>query len=109
MLQALSYKTLFANDGEEALSMLTSHDRVIACVLMDQSMPGMDGVTATRMIRTMEKEGKLKLGRPIIALTAVVNSQAKEEFRLAGADDFLEKPLSLEKLRDVLELYLPME
>lgn len=107
MLQALSYKTLLANDGEEAISMLLSHDSEIDCVLMDQSMPKMDGVTATDMIRKMEEGRKLRQGRPIIAVTAVVNSEAKEEFRDAGADDFLAKPLSLERLRDCLGVYLP--
>jgi signal transduction histidine kinase/CheY-like chemotaxis protein len=110
MLAALSYKTIFAEDGEEALHMLRAHDIEVDCVLMDQSMPKMDGVTATRMIRRMEEEDRLsKKGRPIIAVTAVVNSQAKEEFREAGANDFLAKPLSLERLRDVLGVYLPVE
>jgi CheY-like chemotaxis protein len=109
MLQALSYKTLLANDGEEALSMLITHDAEIDCVLMDQSMPKMDGVTATGMIRKMEEEGKLREGRPIIAVTAVVNTGAKEEFKRVGADDFLAKPLSLERLRNVLEVYLPAD
>jgi len=109
MLHALSYQILFANDGVEALSMLTTHDAKIDCVLMDQSMPNMDGVTATRMIRMMEKQGKLRPSRPILAVTAVVNSEAKEEFRQAGANDFLAKPLSLERLRDVLRLYLPSD
>jgi CheY-like chemotaxis protein len=109
MLQALSYKTLFATDGVDALSMMTAHNAEIDCVLMDQSMPKMDGVTSTRMIRKMEEEGKLKKGRPIIAVTAVVNAEAKEEFREAGADDFLAKPLSLERLRDVLGIYLPTD
>lgn len=107
MLQSLSYKTLLANDGEEALSMLITHDEEIDCVLMDQSMPNMDGVTATGLIRKMEEEGKLREGRPIIAVTAVVNSEAKEDFKQVGADDFLAKPLSLERLRNVLEVYLP--
>jgi signal transduction histidine kinase/CheY-like chemotaxis protein len=107
MLTALHYHTLLANDGEDALSMLLSHDDEIDCVLMDQSMPRMDGVTATGMIRRMEEEGRLRSGRPIIAVTAVVNSEAKGEFREAGADDFLAKPLSLERLRDCLVVYLP--
>ncbi|KAF2672878.1 hypothetical protein BT63DRAFT_421077 [Microthyrium microscopicum] len=107
MLQALSYKALLANDGEEALSMMTAHDKEIDCILMDQSMPKVDGVTATRMIRAMEDEGKIRAGRPIIAVTAVVNSQAKEDFREAGANDFLAKPLSLQKLSDMLGTYLP--
>ena len=107
MLQSLNYRALLANDGEEALAMLLAYDREIDCVLMDQSMPRMDGVTATGKIRKMEQAGRLRVGRPIIAVTAVVNSEAKEEFRDAGADDFLAKPLSLERLKDCLGVYLP--
>jgi CheY-like chemotaxis protein len=72
-------------------------------------MPKMDGVTSTRHMRKMEKDGKLKPGRPIIAVTAVVSSAAKEAFSEAGADDFLSKPLSLERLREVLAVYLPVD
>lgn len=109
MLEVLHYKTLIAHDGQDALDMLAAHDTEIDCVLMDQSMPKMDGVTATRLIRQMEEDGRLKRHRTIIAVTAVVNSQAQSEFVEAGADDFLAKPLSLEKLRDVLGLYLPAD
>jgi len=55
--------------------------------LMDQSMPRKDGVTATREIRELEAAGKIRR-RPIIAVTAVVNSESQHYFRKAGADAF---------------------
>jgi CheY-like chemotaxis protein len=74
---------------------------------MDQSMPRKDGVTATREIRQLEATGKLKIRRPIIAVTAVVNSESQATFKEAGADDFLAKPMSLERLRETLAFHLP--
>ena len=108
MLIALGYQVLTAEDGSEAIEQLTKHDGSIDAILMDQSMPRKDGVTATREIRGMEAKGMLlRKRRPIIAVTAVVNSQAQALFKSAGADDFLAKPLSLEKLEKTLAAHLP--
>ena len=74
---------------------------------MDQSMPRKDGVTATKEIRAMEAAGILSRRRPIIAVTAAVNNEARALFKAAGADDFLPKPLSLAKLEEVLATYSP--
>lgn len=108
MLSSLSYHVRTALDGQEAINILIedNEDRKIALVLMDQSMPRKDGVTATRDIRGMEASGKLRGRRPIIAVTAVVNSESRAFFKESGADDFLAKPLSLERLRETLALYL---
>jgi CheY-like chemotaxis protein len=69
-------------------------------------MPRKDGVTATREIRELEAAGKLTR-RPIIAVTAVVNSESQAYFQEAGADDFLAKPLSLERLKEAVAVLLP--
>jgi CheY-like chemotaxis protein len=72
---------------------------------MDQSMPTKDGITATREIRELESAGVLSKRRPIVAVTAVVDSESQAAFEAAGADEFLAKPLSLGKLRDTLVLF----
>ena len=109
MLSSLSYDVRTALDGQEAINIRVedNEDTKIALVLMDQSMPRKDGVTATREIREMEMAGKLTKRRPIIAVTAVVNSESQAYFKEAGADDFLAKPLSLERLRETLAVHLP--
>lgn len=107
MLNTLGYRALSALDGVEAIQEMQKHDATIDAILMDQSMPNKDGITATREIRAMEAEGKLSRRRPIIAVTAVVGTQAQEAFRAAGADDFLAKPLSLVKLETTLKSHLP--
>ncbi|KAE9963155.1 hypothetical protein EG328_011633 [Venturia inaequalis] len=105
MLVSLGYAVLSAMDGQEGVEAMLKHDSLVDVVLMDQSMPRKDGVTATREIRELEQAGKLSRRTPIIAVTAVVNTESKRLFEEAGADDFLAKPLSLDRLRDTLTLY----
>ena len=107
MLLALGYAVLSASDGQEGIDQTLAHDGLIDAILMDQSMPRKDGVNATREIRELEHAGKLSRRTPIIAVTAVVNTESKRLFEEAGADDFLAKPLSLERLRDTLIIHLP--
>ena len=107
MLTTLGYDVLTAEDGTEAVDQLRLHDATIDAVLMDQSMPRKDGITATREIRELEASGILARHRPIIAVTAVVSGQAQALFKDAGADDFLAKPLSLKKLETTLATHLP--
>ncbi|KAI4174697.1 MAG: hypothetical protein LQ346_008193 [Caloplaca aetnensis] len=105
MLAALHYDVLTADDGAQAIERVCEHDDTIDVILMDQSMPRMDGITATREIRSLETSGKLSRRKPIIAVTAAVNSQSKDLFKSAGADDFLAKPLSMAKLETTLKSY----
>lgn len=106
MLSALRYQVLTADDGVDAIEQITNHDDTIDAILMDQSMPRKDGVTATKEIRAMEARGTLSRRRVIIALTAVVSAEAQALFKAAGADDFLTKPLSLDQLRQTLAIHL---
>jgi PAS domain S-box-containing protein len=86
-----------AHDGQQGVSMVarTSYD----IVLMDISMPILDGVEATRAIRASEARGTRL---PIVALTAHAAAADKERFRAAGVDDILVKPISRQGLRTVL-------
>jgi CheY-like chemotaxis protein len=106
MLKSLGYRVLAAENGQDAIDQLVKHDSEVDAILMDQSMPVKDGVTATKEIRAMEENGALSRTRPIIAVTAVVNSEAQALFKSAGATDFLAKPLSLNKLEQTLTAYL---
>ncbi|KAG9240505.1 PAS/PAC sensor hybrid histidine kinase [Calycina marina] len=102
MLTTLGYRVMLANDGDEAIRETFKHDSLIDMILMDQSMPIKDGLTATREIRELEKMGQLTRRHPIIAITAVVDAQSKTDFKEAGADDFLSKPLGLKRLEQTL-------
>lgn len=89
---------LWAKHGDEAVSMFKeSHPDLI---LMDIKMPRMDGLEATRLIRTYSSEV------PIIALTAFAFESDREKALEAGCNDFLTKPISLNALEKVLDKYL---
>lgn len=107
MLASLGYEVQIADNGQEAIDLLTKGDVNIDAILMDQSMPQKDGVTATREIRELESAGTISRRIPIVALTAVVSSEAQSLFKVAGADAFLPKPLSLVKLEQTLAAHLP--
>jgi CheY-like chemotaxis protein len=93
------YDLVIAPNGAEAVELfLTLSPDVI---LMDLSMPVMDGLEATRRIRQIEAERGLRR-TPIIAATAHVFDQDRERCQSAGMDDFLAKPVRKPKLEEIL-------
>ncbi len=95
-LKRLGYQCHVASNGEEVLKALTKHDYDI--ILMDVRMPVKDGLETTKEI--IAKAGQ---NRPnIIAMTGNVKEQHKLECSAAGMDDFISKPISLQKLKSVL-------
>jgi CheY-like chemotaxis protein len=92
----------FAEDGKAAVDRFAASD--FDLILMDKQMPVMDGLTATRAIRAIERErGDVPI--PIIALTANARPQDVETSRNAGCTAHLSKPISKHKLLSVLEEY----
>ena len=73
-------------------------------ILMDCTMPGMDGYEATRRIRALER-GTIR-HTPIIALTANALDEARRECLEAGMDDFASKPVRLDTLKPLLATWL---
>jgi CheY-like chemotaxis protein len=97
-----SYET--ATDGSEAVSAYRRAERKFDIVFMDIQMPVMDGMEASVLIRKFEKQNDLP-STIIIALTALTSLQAEQEAMDSGADRFMSKPVSMKKLRDVVEEY----
>lgn len=99
MIGSEGFELVFADNGETAVELFSENQPAI--VLMDLSMPVMDGFEATRRIRAIEAERGLAR-TPIIAVTAHVLEQDRSKCREAGMDDFLskpvKKPLLLEKI-----------
>ncbi|MBC7435757.1 MAG: response regulator [Bdellovibrionales bacterium] len=89
-------------NGIEALEKLASLPD-IDMVLMDVMMPEMDGYTATREIRKQRKFQKL----PIIAVTAKAMKDDQARCLEAGANDYLAKPIELERLFSLMRVWLP--
>ncbi|CAD0018995.1 unnamed protein product [Aureobasidium pullulans] len=86
-----------AANGLEAVTSYASSPSEYALVLMDISMPVMDGFTATEMIRALEERNSWDRCT-IMALTGVGDAEAKKRAFLAGVDDFMTKPVSMQKL-----------
>jgi signal transduction histidine kinase/CheY-like chemotaxis protein len=92
-----------ANNGLEAVAALKSTPYDL--VFMDCQMPVMDGLTATRRIRSLEKDEGLPRV-PVIALTANAFAEDRARCLDAGMDDYLSKPYSEDQLYGMLEMWL---
>jgi PAS domain S-box-containing protein len=104
VLQKLAADVTLANHGAEALERLDESS--FDAVLMDCQMPVMDGFTATRRIRELERLSGKSKRLPIIALTANVMSEDRENCIAAGMDAHLGKPIEPAQLADCLSRYL---
>ncbi len=101
MLERKELRVFTAGTGKEALDVLVGHPE-IDVVLMDIMMPVMDGFEAMRRIR--QNPGYQNL--PIIALTAKAMEEDRKQCLSAGANDFLAKPVDMNQLLAMLQIWL---
>jgi CheY-like chemotaxis protein len=99
LLEKRGHKVEVTATGREALTML--EEAPFDVVLMDVQMPDMDGLQATALIR--ERESRLGMHTPIIALTAHTMKGDRERCLSAGMDDFITKPVNAVELIAVVE------
>ncbi len=92
-----------ADSGKQAIEMI--QNRVYDLVFMDHMMPQMDGVEATKIIRSLD--GERFRNMPIIALSANAVRGAKEMFLEAGMNDFVAKPIEMRTMDRTLRKWLP--
>jgi signal transduction histidine kinase/CheY-like chemotaxis protein len=97
LLQRLGHEATFCDNGKLALNALVQGDYEL--VLMDIHMPVMDGLTATRAIRALPWPHSQV---PIIALTADVLQEARDQAKAAGVNAFIAKPVKQEDLEPVM-------
>ncbi|MFG3449993.1 response regulator [Stenotrophomonas sp. NPDC047960] len=105
VLEPHGCKVTIARNGQEAIDALTTAvegPSPIELVLMDIMMPVKDGLTATREIRQDGRFGKL----PIIALTAKAMPDDQQQCIQAGANDYVAKPLDVDKLVSLIRVWL---
>jgi CheY-like chemotaxis protein len=100
VLSSLDYEVLVAVDGEEGVRLAT--DEIPDLILMDLSLPKVDGWTATGQI----KENETLAHIPIIALTAHAMVGDREKALQAGCDDYISKPIDLRELASKLAHFL---
>ncbi|MBY6263034.1 response regulator [Azospirillum sp. 412522] len=107
MLEALGYAAEMASGGAEALEAMRQGRRRHALLLTDVQMPEIDGFELTRRIRAGEASDGGRHRLPIIAITANAAPADIENYRAAGMDDVLSKPLELSQLAATLARWMP--
>ncbi|MEE8395428.1 MAG: response regulator [bacterium] len=95
------HQVVTAADGREGLQMAQSEAPDL--ILMDLSLPVMDGWEATRKIRGGEKTGAI----PIVALTAHAMAGDRERALESGCNDYLTKPVDMDQLAETIQRILP--
>ncbi|HET6383424.1 MAG TPA: diguanylate cyclase [Armatimonadota bacterium] len=100
VLSRMGYEWICVSDGREAVSQVASQR--FALVLMDLSLPGMDGWQATRLIRASGND------IPIVVTTAHAMAADRGRASDAGCDSYLTKPFNLTELRRIIENFAPL-
>lgn len=100
MLKELGFETLAAASGEEALALVREKGDGIGAVLLDQVMPGMDGVAVFKELRT------LRPGIAVLLASGFSQQEVSERFSGLGLNGFLTKPYTLKNLTEELSRVL---
>jgi len=101
MLSLIGCKVDLAEDGHEAVAMASK--KAYDVIFMDVGLPRMDGITATKAIRSQE----LKYHRNVIIALTTHSIEIEKECRDAGIDDFYPKPIHADMLMNILKFWLP--
>ncbi len=96
----VGFELLVASDGEQGVEMAAQE--LPDLILMDQSLPGIDGWEAARQIKALPVTRHI----PVIALTANAMSGDREKALAAGCDDFDTKPIDIERLVEKIRAHV---
>ena len=97
VLQVKGYSTLEAGTAEDGLKI--ARERKPALILMDIQLPGMSGIDALKALRAAPATAAI----PVVAITASVMQQDRQQIMSAGFDGFIEKPINLKALFDTVQ------
>jgi len=100
LLKRAGYEVLKAFDADEGIAL--AREKLPALILMDIQLPGMDGLTATRLLKGDEKTRHIK----IIALTAFAMKGDEEKMLAAGCDGYISKPLRYKEFLEAVKTML---
>jgi len=97
VLQVKGYETLEAGTAEEGLKI--ARERKPALILMDIQLPGMSGIEALKALRAAPATAAI----PVVAITASVMQQDRQQIMNAGFDGFIEKPINLRNFLETVQ------
>ena len=97
LVRRLGLQTIAAADGEEALALFKTHADTIGCVLLDLTMPRMDGINTFREMK------RLRPDTPVILCSGYNEQEATQHFTGEGLAGFIQKPFGLQDLRNKLK------
>jgi len=100
LLEMAGYRVLEASDGEQAVELAVQ--KRPALILMDLSLPKLDGLAATRKIRQHKRLGKV----PIVAVSAHDANESRTEALEAGCDEYVTKPIDFDHLSALVKRLL---
>ncbi len=101
LLEMAGYSVVEATDGEQAVKLAV--ETRPALILMDLSLPKMDGLAATRSIR--QKRGMKRV--PIVAVSAHDSTESRAEALDAGCNEYVTKPIDFDRLNELIAEFLP--
>ncbi|OUC12215.1 MAG: hybrid sensor histidine kinase/response regulator [Alkalinema sp. CACIAM 70d] len=99
-LEDAHYRTLTAQDGMEAIALYAEHQQEVELVLMDIMMPVMDGLTAIRVLYTMNPKAR------VIAMSGLISDSQVAELNKIGVETFLQKPYTAQELLTAIQTVL---
>ncbi|MCC5932467.1 MAG: response regulator [Cyclobacteriaceae bacterium] len=101
ILAMQNYEIYSAKNGTQVLEMLNNEP--FDLILMDINMPVMDGMECARQIRALEDDQKSKT--PIVAITGNARNYSMEDFKEAGIEGYLQKPLNFDVLVETVKKF----
>ncbi len=99
LLELQDYTVIEASNGLSVMRIINEH--VPDLIFMDINLPGMDGITLTKLIKSDARTGKI----PVIALTSAPLKSDRERFILIGCDGCISKPFHVQEILDIIEEY----
>lgn len=103
VLEQQGHKVSEAASAEAALAMVRETQPVL--ILMDCHLPGMDGLTATRQLKSLQAT----CGIPVVAVTAHAMPGDRERALEAGCNEYISKPVDFSRLIDIVDRLLPAQ
>jgi len=100
LLEMAGYRVLEATDGEQAVKLAL--EARPALILMDLSLPKLDGLEATKKIRQHKGFGKI----PIVAVSAHDSPEYRDEALAAGCNEYVAKPIDFDQLNSLLDRFV---